>query len=98
MNKRLCDPAEEEYFGDVFPWKTMSPEEYAARHSHLIGEFSLDRRQYSNDGFAQWISALGSILRSPLKVRECRQRFLTSAERADIEAFLDEISRHPERF
>lgn len=98
MKERLCNSTDEKYFGELFPWKTMSPAEYAARHSHLIGEFTLDRRQYPDPGFNQWISALGSILSSSLKVQECRQQYLTPAERADIDEFLDEISRHPERF
>lgn len=98
MNKRLCDPAEEKHLEEQFPWRTLSPEEYAARHSHLIGTFSLDRCTYSNRDFDQWISTLGPIFRSSLKAGECRRKFLTPAERASIENFPGEISRNPELF
>jgi len=83
----ICDPEIEEFYATLFPWQTMSAEEYAARHSHHIGVFSIDREKFSNAQLDEWIMQLGSILRSADMARKCRRKYLSPVECADIENF-----------
>lgn len=62
----------------------MSPEEYAARHAHLWGCFSLHQRRYADPMLGAWVRRLGEILFSEEEVERCRRRFLTSEELAAI--------------
>lgn len=62
----------------------ISPEEYAARHAHLWGCFSLHQYRYSNPEMAAWVRRLGDILASAEEIERCRQRFLTPEELAAV--------------
>jgi hypothetical protein len=62
----------------------MSAEEYAARHAHLWGCFSLDQYRYRDPVLGAWIRRLGEILFSDGEVERCRQRFLTPEELATV--------------
>jgi hypothetical protein len=62
----------------------MSPEEYAARHAHLWGNFSLHQHRYADPVLGDWIRRLGEILVSEEEVERCRRRFLTSEQLAAI--------------
>lgn len=63
----------------------MSPEEYAARHAHHFGCFSLHRYRYSDAVLGAWIRRLGEILTSTEEVERCRRRFLTAEEYAAVQ-------------
>lgn len=58
----------------------QSPEEYAARHAHLWGCFSLHQYRYMDANLGAWIRRLGEILSSQEEMERCRRRFLTDAE------------------
>jgi hypothetical protein len=62
----------------------MSPEEYAARHAHRWGCFSLHRHPYQDPILGAWVQRLGEILGTDGEVEHCRVRFLTPEERADV--------------
>lgn len=62
----------------------MSPEEYAARHAHHWGCFSLHEYRYADPLLGAWVRRLGDILLSTEEVERCRLRFLSAAERAAI--------------
>jgi len=61
----------------------LSPEEYAARHAHLIGLFSLHRYRSRDAALGAWVSRLGEILSDVDELERCRRRFLTAAEQAE---------------
>lgn len=61
-----------------------SPEEYAARHAHLWGCFSLHLHKYKDPMLAAWIGRLAEILSSEQEIVRCRQRFLSSADLAQV--------------
>lgn len=63
----------------------ISPEEYAARHAHHFGCFSLHRYRYADPILGAWIRRLGEILTSTEEVESCRRRFLTTEEIAAIQ-------------
>lgn len=58
----------------------MSPEEYAARHAHLWGCFSLHQYRYADPVLGDWVRRLGEILFSEEEIEQCRRRFLTAEE------------------
>ena len=62
----------------------MSPEEYAARHAHQWGCFSLHQYQYADPLLGAWVRRLGEILSSEEEVERCRRRFLTAEELAAV--------------
>jgi len=62
----------------------MAPEEYAARHAHEWGCFSLHRHLFRDAVLGAWIYRLGDILFDAEEIERCRQRFLTPAELADV--------------
>lgn len=62
----------------------MSPEEYAARHAHLWGCFSLHEYDYDDVALGVWVRRLGEILQSPTDLEQCRLDYLTPMERVDI--------------
>lgn len=63
-----------------------SPEEYAARHAHEWGSFSLHLHRYEDPELGAWVRRLGEILFSREEVERCRQRFLNAAEQAEIKS------------
>jgi hypothetical protein len=62
----------------------MSPEEYAARHAHLIGSFSLHRYRYHDSVLGAWVRRLGDILSSTAEIERCQRQFLGPAELATV--------------
>jgi hypothetical protein len=80
----------------MFPLE-MSPEEYAARHSHTWLSFSFDEYRFANPDLDAWIQRLGDILRGrngAPTVEALRQTLLTDLDRArirqEIEAMRDD--------
>jgi hypothetical protein len=62
----------------------MSPEEFAARHAHRWGCFSLHRHPYHDPALQAWVQRLGEILGTEGEVERCRVRFLTPEEHAEV--------------
>jgi len=62
----------------------LSPEEYAARHAHEWGCFAYHRYRFQDPILGAWIRRLGEILSSANEIEDCRQRFLTPEELADV--------------
>ncbi len=82
-----ADPDREEFAQTLFPMD-MTPEEYAALYSHTILSFTFDQYSYSDKKLDIWIQQLGVILGNPAQLKEYRRKFLSAAERAEIEAEL----------
>jgi len=62
----------------------MPPEEYAARHAHLLGCFSFHLYRYRDPALGAWVRRLGEILSTEGEVERCQQRFLTAEELATV--------------
>lgn len=62
----------------------MSPEEYAARHAHQWGCFSLHQYRYADPALEAWVRRLGEILISKAEIEKYRHRFLTAEELASV--------------
>jgi len=62
----------------------MSPEEYAARHSQLIGCFALHSYPYRDPVLGAWVHRLGEILSSAGEVERCQHQFLGPEELAIV--------------
>ena len=88
-SRKLVDAAYEASTRDFFDDIKLSPEEYAARHSHKFQLFSWDEHRYSDPEFDAWIQSLARILRSPNylhDISELRDKYLTPEEKAQAEA------------
>jgi hypothetical protein len=62
----------------------LSPEEYAARHAHLLGCFSFHLYRYRDPVLGAWVRRLGEILSTEGEVERCRRLFLTPEELATV--------------
>jgi hypothetical protein len=77
----LWSEAVEEWFRKMkIPWREMSPEEYAARHSHEIYCFSLDQVRIRDPELAAWARRLHEILFNPAEIKRLRRECLTVEE------------------
>ena len=67
-----------------FPWKQMAPEEWAARHGHTVGCFSLHRFRYKNAELGRWIARVYELLSLESRGRGAldvyRKQYLSPAE------------------
>lgn len=58
----------------------MSPEEYAARHAHLISSFALHRYRYRDPKLGVWVRRLSEVLSSEKELDRCRRQYLVQEE------------------
>ena len=56
------------------------PEEYVARHAHLLGSFSFHLFRYADLELAKWAGCVGELLASEGAVERCRAAYLTADE------------------
>lgn len=70
----------EEEARNIFPYKTLSPEQYAAHESHKWATFSFDDYIYKDAELNEWIHSLGDIFFTEGAIETARKKHLTSAE------------------
>jgi hypothetical protein len=58
----------------------LSPEEYVARHAHLLGCFALHRYRYRDPSLGAWVRRVGEILSTEGEVERCQHQFLRPEE------------------
>ncbi len=58
----------------------LPPEEYVARHAHLLGNFSFHLFRYDDPALAAWLGRIAQLLRDDAEIERCRQRYLTPTE------------------
>jgi hypothetical protein len=78
----------------LFPFREMTPSEYAARYAHTIGCSSFDMYGYPDRALEAWIDELHRLLRSSSELERCRRAHLTADEYAQVqreEAEQDEL-------
>jgi hypothetical protein len=69
----------------------MTPEEYAAKRGHLIGDFSLHLYYYSDKELGRWLHRFGKIFEDPEKLEKCRRKFLSPEEFQVITKYIDDV-------
>ncbi len=69
----------------------MTPEVYAAKHSHRIGCFSYDEFSFRDKDLERWIYRFCEIFHDPNKLEECRRKHLTEAEYRDVNQFIADV-------
>ena len=80
--RAFADPGREQDASRLFPFTSMSPEEYAAREGVNWLCFSFADFRYRDPVLDAWIQTLGRIFTTPGKLKECQQAWLTPAELA----------------
>ena len=60
------------------------PEEYVARHAHLLGTFSFHFHRFDDPELEAWVRRVGELLGSERDVERCRERFLSPDELAVV--------------
>lgn len=69
---------------EIFPYKSISAEQYAAYESHKWGTFSFDNYIYNDAELNEWIHSLGDIFFTKCAVETARMKYLTSDELTNI--------------
>ena len=62
----------------------MSPEEYVARHAHLVLCFGTWKWKFRDADLARWLYEVHVNLRDRAKREACRERFLSAEEIAEF--------------
>ncbi len=95
----LADPVRVEMAERIFSgYKTMSPEEWAARYSHTMGCSSFDQYRYENKELHNWIQRLHAILISPKEdISIYRKKYLSEQKIKSIEHELNKARDRPHR-
>jgi hypothetical protein len=90
-NLPLADPGRVEIAERLFSeYKTISPEEWAARYAHTVGCSSFDEYRYENIELHNWIHRLHAIFRIPGEIEKYRKQYLNESERRAIEEELND--------
>jgi hypothetical protein len=69
----------------IFPYRSISPEEYAAREGQNWVCFSFDDYIYPSPELNEWIHSLGDILFTKGRLRAAQKKYLPQSELAQIE-------------
>jgi hypothetical protein len=62
----------------------LSPEEYVARHAHVLACFALHCYRYRDPTLGAWVRRVGELISTDGEVERCRQRFLSAEELATV--------------
>jgi hypothetical protein len=77
----------------LFPYRTMSAEEYAARHGSSWVCFSFGDYVYEDEALNEWIHTVDDIFFIPGRMQEAERKYLSDADlhrrNASMRAFLD---------
>jgi len=69
----------------LFPYRTMSAEEYAAKEGPYWVCFSFGDYIYEDAALNEWIHTLDDILFMPGRLRETQRKFMSEAEIAELD-------------
>ena len=61
--RSLASPERQELAARAFPYRTTSPDEYAAAHGKEMVAFTYDDERYADPQLDAWILELGRLLR-----------------------------------
>ncbi len=93
-NNEQIDPShsDDDIIGKIFPWKEMSPEEFAARHWLGFGCFSTKHMVFKNVALERWAKRFEEIFHDLSLLEECRSMYLTEAEIKKQKKLMDKNS------
>ncbi len=80
---------------ELFPYATMSPEEYAGRNGSGWDMFSFDNYRFQNAALDAWIQRFGQILFTPGSVEQYQVQYLTPEEVAEQKKRTEENEAMP---
>jgi len=69
----------------LFPWREMTPDEYAARYGHNVWCYSFHRMRFRNPEIGRWAVRLGELLTDSDKMERVRREILSPAEYAEVQ-------------
>jgi hypothetical protein len=95
MDERpLADPEYERVALSLFRFERfrfhLTAEEFAARFGHEFPLFNFDNFQYRTEGMTEWVDRLAAFFFAPDlpgRLRAAREKYLTSEEIAEAEAY-----------
>ncbi|MDX2215267.1 MAG: hypothetical protein SFY66_18530 [Oculatellaceae cyanobacterium bins.114] len=79
-NRMLANALWEQQSRELFPYLSMSPEEYAAREGVNWLCFSFHNYCYQDEQFDDWIQRLSEILLNPNLMQKYQEELLTPEE------------------
>jgi hypothetical protein len=84
-NQPYSQEREDRYKAE-FPYLSMSPEEYVARHGHLILCFSLHRFKYHDERLKDWLQRVFDLLtKDRERIPSLRKQYLSADKLAEVE-------------
>lgn len=78
----------DQFAEETFPWRDYTPEEFIARHWLNFGACSISDNQFKNKKLHAWVRRFEEIFHDSALIEECRQKYLTPAERDEQDAAL----------
>lgn len=63
-SRPAAEPEREAFATRAFPYRTVAPAEYVARHGDDMGGFTYDDAAYSDAGLDAWLLEVGRLLRA----------------------------------
>ena len=84
-DRPLADPGRENSALQLFPFREMTAEQYAAWYAHTCACSSFDQYRYSDSALGAWIDELHRIMRSAEELERCRRTHLSGEEYAAVQ-------------
>lgn len=82
----MADQIREQTALELFPFRDLSPDVWAARHAHEVRWFNFHQFRYRDRLLDAWLCSLGRLLTSPTELEAARRRHLSHPERFKIAA------------
>ena len=70
---------------DVWPYRTMTPERFAALNADRLGHLGLEEWTHRPEVY-EWLSSVDAICRDPERLQRCRSECLDEEERRQVAA------------
>jgi hypothetical protein len=81
----------ERFFKTHFPYLSIAPEEYAARHAHKIATYPFLELEFEDLTAGRWAKRLGEILMDECETERCRVEYLFGEVMARVRREIEEI-------
>jgi hypothetical protein len=82
--RELADDVYERHAKELFPYRDMSPERYAARCGLGWKIFSFGSYRYKDIDLDKWLQRLAQILASTELIEQYQQEYLTDEEMEEV--------------
>lgn len=82
----MADRVREQTALELFPFRELAADAWAARHAHEMRWFNFHQFRYRDHELDSWLRSLGRLLMSPSDLEAARRRHLSHPERFRIAA------------